>query len=162
MNYFSVFRYPSKGLKLWNFLDNFDFKGKFVAKFLLRKRLLSIYDNKTKLLTETFKKYVTRIMIFFIPFTCVTLCKLYFKTSPMLLKISNYGMRKMKIFCIYDCFSMSHYISKEVENCIKLLYNRVFLVFLCNTVRASWIGEKWVATLVCMAHILLKQFGNCS
>ena len=97
-NYFSVFRYPSMGLKLWNFLSNFDFQGKIVAKFLLRKHFLYIYDNKTTLTMGTFKKYVTWIMIFFILFTCVTLCKLYFKTSPVLLKISNYGMRKMKIF----------------------------------------------------------------
>ena len=114
------------GLKLWNFLDNFDFKDKIVVKFLLRKHFLYIYDNKTTLTMGTFKKYVTWIMIFFIPFTSVTLCKLYFKTSLVLLKTSNYVMRKMKIFCIYGCFSISHYISKEEENCIKLLYNHIF------------------------------------
>ena len=123
--FFSILILPSVVLKLSNFLDNFDFKGKIVTKFLLRKHFLSIYDNKTTLTMGTIKKYVTWIMILFIPFTCVTLCKLYFKTSPMLLKISNYGMRKMKIFCIYGCFSISH-ISKQVENCIKLLCNHTF------------------------------------
>ena len=132
-NYFSVFRYPSMGLKLWNFLGNFDFQGKIVAKFLLRKHFLYIYDNKTTLTMGTFKKYVTWIMIFFIPFPFVTLFKLFFKTSSVLLKISNYEMRKMKIFCIYGCFIISHYISKEVENCIKLLYNHIFRhTYLCK------------------------------
>ena len=40
----------------------------------------------------------------------VTLCQLYSITFPVLLKISNYGMRKMKTFCKYGCFSISHYI----------------------------------------------------
>ena len=70
-------------LLLWK--DNFDFRGKIVAKFLLKKHFLSIYDNKIALTMGTFKKYVTWIMIFFIPFTCVTLCKLYFKT-PCIIK----------------------------------------------------------------------------
>ena len=98
--FFSMLILPSMGLKFWNLLENFDFKGKIVAKFLLRKHFISIYDNKITLTMGTFKKYVTWIIIFFIPFTCVTLCKLYFKTSPALLKISNYIMRKMKFFCI--------------------------------------------------------------
>ena len=125
----SIFRIlilPPIGLKFWNLLNNFDFKGNIVAKFLLRKHFLSIYDAKTALTMGIFKMYVTWIMIFFIPFTCIIVWKLYFKTSPVLLKISNYGMKKMKIFCIYDCFSMSQYISKEVENCIQLLYNHIF------------------------------------
>ena len=120
--FFSISILLSIVLKLWNFPDNFDFKGKVVAKFLWRKHFLSIYDNKTTLTMGTFEKYVTWTMIFFIPFTCVTLCKLYFKTSPVLFKISNYGMRKMKIFCIYGCFSISHYISKEVENCFTITF----------------------------------------
>ena len=126
--FFSILILPSVLLKLSNFLDNFDFKDKTVTKFLLRKHFLSIYDNKTTLNMGTFKKYVTRIMIFFIPFVCVTLCKLYFKTSPVLLKISNYGIRKMKIFCIYMAASAYHIIciSKDVENCIKLLSNHIF------------------------------------
>ena len=109
-SYFSAFQYflPSIILKLWNFSDNFDFKGKVVVKFLLRKHFLSIYDNKTILTMGAFEKCVTWIMIFFIPFTCVTLDKLYFKTSPILLEISYYGMRKMKIFCMYGSFSISH------------------------------------------------------
>ena len=119
--FFSILILPSMVLKLWNFPDNFDFKGKVVAKFLFRKQFLLIHDNKTTLTMGTFEKYVTWIMIFFIRFSCVTFCKLYFKSSLVLLKISNYGMRKMKIFCIYGCF-----ISKKVANCIKLLYNHIF------------------------------------
>ena len=49
----------------------------------------------------TFKKYVT-------------LCQLYSITSPILLKISNYGMRKMKIF-VYMAAWEYHTKSKEVE-----------------------------------------------
>ena len=58
----------------------------------------------------TFKKYVACMMALFIPFTCVTLCQLYSITSPVLLKISNYGMRKTKIFCIYGYFLISRFI----------------------------------------------------
>ena len=63
----------------------------------------------------TFKKYVTYIMTLFIPFTCVTLCQLYSITSPMLLKVSNYGIRKINIFSIYLTASKYYVISKEVE-----------------------------------------------
>ena len=44
-------------------------------------------------------------------FHSIHLChtQLYSITSPVLLKISNYGPRKM-ILCIYDRFSTSHYI----------------------------------------------------
>ena len=124
--FFNILIFPSVVLKLWNVPDNFDFKGKIVTKLLLRKHFLSIYDKKTALTMGTFKKYVTWTMIFFIPFSCVTLCKLYFRTSPVLLKISNYGMRKTNIFCLYGCLSISYYMSKEEENFIKLLQNQIF------------------------------------
>ena len=69
-----------------------------------------------------FKKYVTSIMAFFIPFTCVTLCQFYSITSHVLFtKTTNYGMREKKIFCIYSCFGISHhcllqfYIEKTVS-----------------------------------------------
>ena len=91
---------PSIALELLNFPDNLDFKGNIVNKFLLRRHL-SIYDNKTM---ETFTKYVACIMKFFIPFNCVILYQVYSITFPVLLKMSNYGIRKMKIFCIYDSF----------------------------------------------------------
>ena len=48
-------------------------------------------------------------MTFFIPYTYVTLCQLYSITSLVFLKISNYGMMKMKIFCVYGCFIASRY-----------------------------------------------------
>ena len=84
-NYFLAFRY----LHHWNFPGNSDFKGKVVAKFLLRSHFLSI---------------------------CNTLVShfLNFALSPplwYLLKITNYLMREKKIFCIYGCFfSVSPYI----------------------------------------------------
>ena len=114
LNYFSAFWYfHINSIETLKFCRQFGFNGKIVAKFLLRKHFFSIYVNKTALTMATFKKYVTWIMIFFIPFTCVTLCKLYFITFPVLLKTSNYGIRKMKIFCVYGCLSISHYIKED-------------------------------------------------
>ena len=55
-----------------------------------------------------FKRYVTCFMAFLIPFTRVTLCQFHSTTSTVLLKITNYRMRK-NIFCIYGCFSESRY-----------------------------------------------------
>ena len=40
---FSISILSSIALKRWNFPDNLDFKGKIVAKFLLRSHFLSIY-----------------------------------------------------------------------------------------------------------------------
>ena len=54
-----------------------------------------------------FKNYVIRIMEFFVTFTYVTLYQFYSIISPVLLKLTNYGMREKKIFCIYECFSIS-------------------------------------------------------
>ena len=34
-------------MKLSNFSENLEFKGKILAKFLLRRHLLAMYDNKT-------------------------------------------------------------------------------------------------------------------
>ena len=56
------------------------------------------------------KKYGSYIITFFVSFICVTLCQPYSITSLVLLKISNCGIRKMMIFCTYDCFNVPHYI----------------------------------------------------
>ena len=49
----------------------------------------------------------------FLPFTCVTLCQFYSLSSlSYSLKITNYGMREKKIFCIYGCFNLSRYIKE--------------------------------------------------
>ena len=45
----------------------------------------------------------------------VTLCQFYSITSPVLLKVSNYGERKMKTFCKYGCFSKSRYIKGGIK-----------------------------------------------
>ena len=109
---FQYFDTSINSIETLKFSRQFGFKGKIMAKLLWRKHFFSIYINKTTLTMGIFKKYVTWIMILFIPFTYVTLCKLYFITSPVLLKIPNYGIRKMKIFCIYGCLSISHYIKE--------------------------------------------------
>ena len=43
----SIFILPFTALKRWNFPNNLDFKGKTVAKFLIRSHFLSIYSNVT-------------------------------------------------------------------------------------------------------------------
>ena len=49
--------------------------------------------------------------IFHSIYLCHTLSSLlYHLPSPVLLKISNYGIRKIKIFCIYGYFLISRYI----------------------------------------------------
>ena len=73
---FSISILPSTALKLRNFPYNLDFKGKNVAKFFLRSHFLSVCNNmavKQHIIHEPFKKYVTWIMAFFIPLTCVAL-----------------------------------------------------------------------------------------
>ena len=48
--------------------------------------------------------YVTCIMVFLIPLTCVTLCHFCSATSPVLFtKLTNYGMREKKVFWVYGC-----------------------------------------------------------
>ena len=108
--FFSISILPSKGIKLWNFLDNFDLMGKIVAKFLLRKHFLSIYDNKTTLTMGAFKKYVTWIMIFFIPFACVTLCKLYFKTPCIIKNIKLWNERNEDFLYVWLLQHITLYI----------------------------------------------------
>ena len=120
---FSISILPSIALKRGNFPDNLEFKGKTVAKFLLRSHFLSICNNMTVKQhsnTDPFKKYVTCIMAFFIPLTCVTLFQFYSITSVVFsLKTTNYGMREEKIFCIYGCFSVSCYIKGGRKLCLQ-------------------------------------------
>ena len=68
---------------------------------------------------ETFKKYVTCIIAFFIPFICVILSQFYSITSPVLFTKNNKlcGMRKKKIF-VDMAASAYHVMPKEVENWI--------------------------------------------
>ena len=44
-SYFSVFGYFPQVLKHWHFPGNLDFKGKIMAKFFIRCRILSIWNN---------------------------------------------------------------------------------------------------------------------
>ena len=58
--FISITILPSIALKSPNFPDNLDFKGKIVAKFLLRGPFLSICSNmmfNNVLTKESFKKY---------------------------------------------------------------------------------------------------------
>ena len=73
---------------------------------------------------STSTKYVTSIIEFFIPFTCVTLFQLCSISYPVLLKTANYGLRTMKIFCIYGYFSESRYI-KEHRKLHKIALNTI-------------------------------------
>ena len=62
------------------------------------------------------ERYVTCLMAFFIPLPLSHFPN--FTLLPPLrysLKITNYGIREKKIFCIYGCY---HVISKKVENCV--------------------------------------------
>ena len=144
--FFSTLILPSIGLELWKCSENLDFKG----KILLRNHLFQYMTIKQQIIHGDIQKVchlicdnnIVILLIFFIPFTCITLCQFYFITSPVLLKkISNYGMRKMKIF-VYMAASAYHIIFKEIENLIKLLQTRVcinntywqcsgIIIFLC-------------------------------
>ena len=61
---------------------------------------------------EPFKKYITYIITFFIPFILVTACQFYSVTSLVLFTKNkkNYGMREKKISCIYGWLIVSRYI----------------------------------------------------
>ena len=45
----------------------------------------------------------------------VTLCQFYTLSPPLCysLKLTNYGMREKRIFCIYDYYSESRYIKRS-------------------------------------------------
>ena len=69
---------------------------------------------------ESFKKYVTCEIAFFIPVTCLTLFFLKFTLSPLLcysLKINN-GMKEKNTFCIYVSFSVARYIKEGRKSCL--------------------------------------------
>ena len=86
--FFSISLLPSIALKRWNLPDNLDFKvkDKIMAKFLIRSPLsLEIKGQwNNKLNTGLFKKYITCIIAFFIPFNFVALYQFYYTTSPVL------------------------------------------------------------------------------
>ena len=81
--FFNIQSLPSIALKSQNFPDNLDFKGKIVAKFLLKSHFPLIYKNMT------IKQQIRKIT-----------------------KIKNYGIRENKSFYIYGCFSVSRHIKK--------------------------------------------------
>ena len=63
-----------------------------------------------------FKKYVTCIMAFFIPFTFVALCQCYYITSPVLFtKINKLWNKRKEDFFVYMAAWAYHYTSKEVD-----------------------------------------------
>ena len=57
-----------------------------------------------------FKKYVTCIMTFFIPFTYVTLCQFYSITFPLLITKINKLWNKRKKHFLYIWFTVSCYV----------------------------------------------------
>ena len=111
--FFSISILPLIPLERWNFPDNLIFKGKIVAKFILRSHFLSIckiWQYNNKLAMGLFKKYVTCKMAYSIPFHSIPPVSHFvnFTISPPLcysLKITNYRMREKKSFCMYGCFS---------------------------------------------------------
>ena len=115
--FFNVSILPSIALKRWNFPDNFDFRVKILAKFLLRSQFLSICNNvtvKQQINHSAIQKVCHLHNDIFIPLTCVTLSQFYFITSLVLfIKNNKLENEKKKLFCIYGCLSA---ISKEVEN----------------------------------------------
>ena len=83
--FFSISILPSIALKHLNFPDNLDFKGKNVAKFLLRSHFLSNNMTVKQYINNISRRHhATCIMGFFIPLTYVTLSQFYSITSLVL------------------------------------------------------------------------------
>ena len=99
--------------------------------FPIKSHFLSIYNNviikqqiKYGTIQNVLQKF-TCIMVFFIPFTCITLYLFY--RSPLLryaIKITNNGMREKKIFCMYNYFHVSRYIKGGRKS--HYVHNRIF------------------------------------
>ena len=67
--FISISILPFTELQRWNFPDNLDFKGKAMAKFVIRSHFVSIQSNvinKQKSNHGPMQKYVTCIITFFI------------------------------------------------------------------------------------------------
>ena len=107
---------PSVALKRWHFPDNLGFKGKSVAKFLLRSHFFSISKNMTikqQINHGTIQKICyLHNGIFHSIYLCHTFVTL---SSPLCysLKITNYGMINKYNNFFYMNASAYHVISKE-------------------------------------------------
>ena len=62
---------------------------------------------------DSFKTYVTCIMAFFIPLTCVILYQFYSITSSELFTTNNYGIKEKKI--LYIMYVSTTRIDKVLE-----------------------------------------------
>ena len=121
---FNILILPSIALKRRNFPDNLNFKGKTVTKFVIRSHFPLIYNSMT-ITMGPFKNYVTCIIAFFIPFTCITLCQFYSFMSSLFFTENKELWNERKedflyiwllqrimaasAFYIYGCFSVLHY-----------------------------------------------------
>ena len=128
--FFSTSILPSIVLKRWNFPDNLNFKGKIVAKFLLRSRFFSIRINMT-IKQQSSHGAIQKVCVSM--YLCHTLSILL---SPLnnSLKITNYGMRSNRILYIYIYIyttASAYYVtSKEVENRI-FRHNCILHTYVC-------------------------------
>ena len=116
---FNISIHISKALKRQNFQDHLDFKGKLMAKFLLRSHFLSLYKNMTIKQQishgSIHKKYVTCIMPFLIPFAYITLCQFYLPCVSLFTKNNKLWNERKKRFFVYMAASAYHVMLKEVE-----------------------------------------------
>ena len=119
---FSIWILPSIALKHWNFLDNLDFKGKIVAKCLFSSHFLPICNSMT--VKQHFNHGAIQKLCHLHNgvFHFIRLCHtfLILTLSPLLSyspKITNYGVREKKIFCMYGCFNVSRYIKGGKKSC---------------------------------------------
>ena len=128
--FFLVSILPSRGSKCWNFSDNLSFKGKIVAKSLIRSHFLPIYNNMAiKQQICLIKKYVTCVMAF----TCVTRCQFYCIISPILFTKNNKlwndkseNFLRIWLLCVYGFYASEHHVLlRKVENRI-FRQNRIF------------------------------------
>ena len=106
---------------------------------------------------EAIKQYVTCIMTFFFPFTCVTLFQLYSITSPVLLEISNYCMTKKRFLYIWLLQSNTLYERRQ-KYCFK--HNYIFIQCKQPILTKQWkllevvpsVLVALTSTNVCMFH----------
>ena len=110
--FLSILILPSTELKCWNFPDTLDFKGKIAAKFLLRSRFLSIFDNMTikQQINHGVIQKVCHLHNGFFHF--INLCN----TLSILIYHLPCVVEEKRRFYAYMAASAHHVISKEIQN----------------------------------------------
>ena len=110
--FFQLLDTSINSIKMLNFPDNLDIKGKILAKILLSKHFLSMYTNVTVKQNYNHRAIQKVRHLHNGIFHSINLCCTFSILLYHLLLLFNYGMRKKKIFCTYGCFSIC-YIKRQ-------------------------------------------------